>query len=125
VNLLAAVTENAETFVTSVADSFKSDVTIRFLQALQQEFGKKLHLVMDNATYFTSKKVSNFIENSKLKVTYLPTGSPDMNPVEKVWRQFKQALGNRYFGSLEELRPAVWSALQSVNVPNIRDCLCP
>ncbi len=124
-NLLAAVTENAETFVTSVADSFKSDVTIRFLQALQQEFGKKLHLVMDNATYFTSKKVSNFIENSKLKVTYLPTGSPDMNPVEKVWRQFKQALGNRYFGSLEELRPAVWSALQSVNVPNIRDCLCP
>ena len=124
-NLLGAVTENAETYVTSVADSFKSDVTIQFLQALQHEFGEKIHLVMDNATYFTSQKVTDFIDDSAMKVTYLPTGSPDMNPVEEIWRQFKQSLGNRYFGSLEELRPAIWAAFRSVNAPDIRDYLCP
>lgn len=125
VNLLGAVTEHAESFVASVADSFTSEVTIRFLKALQQEFGEKLHLVMDNATYFTSQKVTDFIDNSALKVTYLPAGSPDMNPMEEVWRQFKQSLGNRYFGSLDELRPAIWSALRSVSVPDICDYLCP
>jgi transposase len=79
--LLGALSENGEMFFTSVSDSSTSDVTIRFLQALQTEFGECVHVLLDNATYFVSNKVTDFVEDSSLRVTYLPTGSPDMNPV--------------------------------------------
>ena len=115
--MLGALSENGETFFTSVADSFTSDVTIRFLKALQAEFGESVHVVLDNATYFASNKVAEFVEDSSLKVTYLPTGSPDMNPVEECWRQFSQFLGNRFFGEVAELRSAVWPALESISPP--------
>jgi hypothetical protein len=74
VKLLGALSENGETFFAPVADSFTSDVTIRFLKALQAQFGEFVHIVLDNATYFTSNKVADFVEDSSLKVTYLPTG---------------------------------------------------
>ena len=123
VKLLGALTESGETFVTEVADSFTSEVTIRFLRALQAEFGEHLHIVLDNATYFTSNRVADFVEETAIRVTYLPTGSPDMNPVEECWRQFKRRLGNRYFDSIEELRPAVQTALDTISPPNIYDYL--
>lgn len=125
IKLLGGVTEAGEAFVTPVADSFNSDVTIRFLRALQTRFGEHIHVILDNATYFTSRKVTEFVENSAIKVTYLPTGSPDMNPMEECWRQVKRALGNRFFQSIEELRPAVWSAVSDLSPPNIYDYLCP
>jgi transposase len=108
-----------------VADSFTSDVTIRFLKALQAKFSEYVHVILDNATYFASNKVAEFVEDSSVKVTYLPTGSPDMNPVEECWRQFSQLLGNRFFGDIDELRSAVWPALDSISPPNIYGYLCP
>lgn len=125
VNLLGALSEAGETFFTPVADSFTSDVTIRFLKALQDEFGEFIHVILDNATYFSSNKVAEFVAESAIELTFLPTGSPDMNPVEECWRQFSRALGNRFFDSLAELRTAVWPALESISVPNIYDYLCP
>lgn len=119
------MTEDGETFFTEVADSFTSDVTVRFLRALQAEFGDHLHVVLDNATYFASNQVAEFVENSALKLSFLPTGSPDMNPVEECWRQFKRALGNRFFATIDELRPAVWDAIERINPPGLIDYLCP
>jgi transposase len=125
VKLLGAVTEDGETFFTEVADSFTSDVTVRFLRALQAEFGEHLHVVLDNARYFASNQVEDFVEDTAIQLTFLPTGSPDMNPVEECWRQFKRALGNHYFGDLTELRSAVWDAIETINAPEIIDYLCP
>ena len=125
VKLFGAVTDDRETFFTEVTDNFTSDVSLQFLRALQTEFGEKLHVILDNAAYFTANKVTDFIEDSELKVTYLPPGSPDMNPVEECWRQFKRRLGNRYFESMEDLRTQIWPVLRSINVPQITDYLCP
>jgi len=123
VRLLGGIAENGETFFTEVADSFNSDVTIRLLQALQHKFGEKIHVILDNATYFTSNKVAEFVDDSAIKVTHLPTGSPDMNPVEECWRQLKMRLGNRFFGSVDELRPAIRHVLNDLNPPKIYDYL--
>ena len=123
--LLGAVTDGGETFFAEVTDSFTSAVTIRFLKALQEEFGDHLHVVLDNAQYFASQQVQQFIEDSTLKVSYLPKGSPGMNPVEECWHQFKHRLGNCFFESLDELRPAVWSALDTITPPQISAYLCP
>lgn len=80
-------------FFTELSDRFSRDGTIHFLQALQDEFGENL---LDNAPSFPSDQGKAFIEDSKLKVTFVPTGSPDSNPVEECWRQLKRSIGKLF-----------------------------
>ena len=51
-NLLGALTEHGQTTFFQSEGNFNSEVTIHFLRALQEEFGKELILVLDNAPYF-------------------------------------------------------------------------
>jgi len=87
---------NANFFATEVVARFVSDETIRSLRALQNELGEKIHVLLDNASYYKSQQVRDFLTETQLKVTYFPGGSPDLNPVEECWRQLKRFLGNRF-----------------------------
>jgi len=77
VKLLWTVSDEQEFFATEVVDRFTSDVMIRFLRALQDEFGEKIHVLLDNASYFKSQQVHDFLEETQIEVTYFPRGSPD------------------------------------------------
>ena len=110
VNLLGAVTEYGETTVLGCGRSFIGEVTIRFLEHLQTEFGEKLVVLLDQAMYFTPRAVKDFAADEPIELVYFPTGSPDLNPTEEYWRQLKLTLGNRYFGSCGEIRSAVRTA---------------
>lgn len=48
-----------------------------------------------------------------------------MKPVEECWRQLKQRLGIRFFGSVETLRPAIQRVLDDPNPPDILGYLFP
>lgn len=74
--------------------------------ALQTEFGEKLCVVLDNATYFWANKGQEYVEDTPLKLCYLPWGSPELNPAEECWRLLNQDLGNQLFHELDELRDA-------------------
>jgi len=78
---------------------------------------------LENASYFKFQHVREFVEETRIEVTYFPRGSPDLNPVEECWRQLKRSLGNRFFGSIDELRPAVTTALRQINPSQITDYL--
>lgn len=110
-NLLGAVTEYGDTTVLESGGSFTGEVTIRFLEHLQAEFGEKLVVLLDQATYFTAEE--------PIELVYFPTGSPDLNPTEEYWKRLKQALGNCYFGTLSEIRTAIWSALETIDPPGV------
>jgi transposase len=125
VNLLGAVTEYGETTVLESGGSFTGEVTIRFLEHLQAEFGEKLVVLLDQATYFTARAVKDFAADEPIELVYFPTGSPDLNPTEEYWKRLKQALGNRYFGTLDEIRSAVWSALDTIDPPGVYQYLSP
>jgi hypothetical protein len=122
--LLGAVSDSSETFLLPCAENFNSDTTIRLLNTLQTEFGEKICVVLDNASYFTANAVQEFVEDTPIKLCYLPRGSPELNPVEECWRQLDQELGNRLFDTLNELRDAALSTLNRINVPDIFIYLC-
>ena len=92
INLLGAVTEKGETTVLGCGGSFTGEVTIRFLEHLQAQFGEKLVVLLDKATYFTAAAVKNFVADEPIELVYFPTGSPDLNPTEEYWRRLKQGL---------------------------------
>ena len=87
----------------------------QFLLELNLEKDKKVALVIDNAPWH--KKAKRLIESEdpqysdirdKVAIITLPPYSPDLNPIEQVWRKTRREVThNRYFKSVEELSSAV------------------
>jgi len=51
-----------------------------------------------------------------LKLVYLPTYSPELNLIERVWRFFKKkVLYNKYYKNVEEFRNATIKFFQHVD----------
>ena len=125
IKLLGAVSDSGETFFLPCEENFNSDTTIRLLDALQTKFGEKICVVLDNASYFTSNAVHEFVEETPIELCHLPRGSPELNPAEECWHQLNQALGNRLFDTLDELRGAALTALNGINPPNFFTYLWP
>ncbi len=58
INILRAVTDTGERVVALTPDTFSAVVSRHFLRVLQQQFGKKLAIVVDNTLYFIVKALT-------------------------------------------------------------------
>jgi putative transposase len=47
---------------------------------------------MDNASFHPKKKLRNLARRHGLNLLFLPTYSPDYNPIEKDWANMKRAM---------------------------------
>ena len=47
-------------------------------------------LILDNASFHKSKATLELVEKAGHKVLFLPAYSPDLNPIEKFWANFKR-----------------------------------
>jgi len=66
-----------------------------------------LTIILDNAKYHYSKEVKKFLQGSKIKLVFLPTYSPNLNLIERLWKFFKKTvLYNQYYEDLKEFRKA-------------------
>ena len=59
-------------------------------------------VVMDNAAFHKSEKTKELIENHGHEIEFLPSYSPDLNPIEQKWAQAK-AIRRRENCNLENL----------------------
>ena len=62
-------------------------------------------MIMDNTPWH--KKAKRFI-NDQVVFVYLPPYSPDINPIEQVWRVTRrEAKYNRFFADIKEVEKAL------------------
>jgi len=82
-------------------DSTNSTTFLKYLKYLVSRYkGRKVYLVIDNGPSHKSISIKNYLEknNDKIELVRLPTYSPILNPIEKVWKLLKQKnMHNRYF----------------------------
>lgn len=68
-------------------------------------------IIMDNAAFHKSSKTKEIIEESGCFLKFLPTYSPDLNPVEHCWHSIKSALKPLIQEPYENLHQLVDNAL--------------
>ena len=78
-------------------------------------------VVVDNASYHHAKVIQPWLWEHRhcLRLDFLPPYSPDLNPVERVWKLTRRlCTHNRYFPELEDLIGAVTEQFESWQRPN-------
>lgn len=101
---------NAETFETTVIASelnVNADSTIALFQTLEKIYpcASVIHVILDNARYHFSAPVLEYAENSRIKLVFLPSYSPELNLIERLWRVFKKnVLYNKYYENFKAFK---------------------
>jgi len=78
------------------------------IEEMPDYWGEKVGLVFDNSS--VHKSVSSTL-SGKLSFKFLPTYSPELNPVERLFEELRRRIANRVFGSLSELESAILEAI--------------
>jgi DDE superfamily endonuclease/Winged helix-turn helix len=101
-------------FYQGIDGKFNGQSYIAFLSWVLTQTTAPLFLVQDGAPYHRAAPVKAFVaqQGARLRVTQLPSYSPDYNPIEFLWRATKrQATHNRYFPEFAALVGSVEEAL--------------
>ena len=78
--------------------------------------GRRVVVITDNAKYHHARLHKDWRERhaADFALDYLPPYSPELNPIERVWKLTRRrCLHNRYFPNLEEVIAAVESEFAS------------
>lgn len=95
--------ENAETIITS-SESINADPTIELFKKVESNYptAKNITIICDNARYYRSRLVSEYLEESKIKLEFLPPYAPNLNLIERLWRfMHKKVTYNKYYESYD------------------------
>jgi len=82
----------SQLFAPTTYDRVDSDMVIAVFDEFIEQITKKTVIVVDNASFHTSKKFKAKIEewNQKdVEIFYLPPYSPELNPIEILWKFMK------------------------------------
>jgi len=74
---------------------------------------------IDNCPIHKVDEVTEAIESAGASVQFLPTYSPDMNPIENFWSKVKSILRSIKARTLEELLDALEKAFASITLQDI------
>jgi transposase len=95
-----------------------------YLEELSKYYaGKKIILIMDQARWHKSKGLE---VPKNIEIEDLPAYSPELNPVERLWKWLKEkTIHNRIFGKIEEVMDAVAEELNQLTKEKIMTlCRC-
>jgi len=92
------------------ASKVNGDTIIEFLQQIRAQYStsKTIHLVLDGAGYHKAKEVIKEAENLNITLHTLPPYSPNLNPIERLWKVMNtHARNNQYFATTQEFRQKI------------------
>jgi len=105
-NVISAISPSNRLLFSVRRNSIKSKDVKDFLKQLMNTHkGRKIVVVLDNASSHHSKQIKDFEKASEnLKLYFLPAYSPEWNPDEKVWNHLKSVeLAGHNAKNLDEL----------------------
>jgi transposase len=123
VALFGAVNLHDGQLVTQFSSKFDAITFQEFLKRLlrHRPLNRRIVLILDNARYHHATLLQPMLAGKRhiLSLSFLPPYSPELNPVERVWKLARRlCTHNQYFPQLSDLIMAVTQQLERWNRPN-------
>lgn len=120
-NVLGAVETRDHDFVSiRTTGSVNADTVCELVDKIDAFYpGEKVTLVIDNARYQRNKKVFAAAQGCGIELLFLPSYSPNLNLIERVWRLVKaKCLRNRYFEDFAMFMTTIDEFIDSLSAEN-------
>ncbi len=121
VNLISAISPREHLRFMTIDGRFTSDHFITFLKRLIHNAERPVFVITDRHPVHRSARVRKFVESTDgaLRIFFLPSYSPELNPDELVWNHVKNhRVGRSPIKDPNDLKTRVTSALRSLqNLP--------
>lgn len=94
---------------------------LKQLKKVSAKAGRRAVVILDNARYHHAKlhKEWRELNTGKFALDFLPAYSPELNPIERVWKLTRRKrLHNRHFATLEILIEEVEEQFDAWSSPN-------
>lgn len=110
-------------FIRAMCERFDPVTFERFLKKplRHRSRGKRMVVVLDNARYHHAVLLKSLLWKHRrvLSLLFLPPYSPQLAPIERVWKLARRmATHNRFFPTLDELVAAVGKCFDRRRQPN-------
>lgn len=109
VNINGAVHIEALDTVVRFDEMVNAQSTIELLKSIEARhpMANKIYLFCDNARYYRSRLVQEYLQCSKIVLIFLPPYCPNLNLIERLWKYFrKEVLYNRYYEHFADFKAA-------------------
>ncbi|KXB02371.1 hypothetical protein AKJ43_01920 [candidate division MSBL1 archaeon SCGC-AAA261D19] len=101
---------NGKSVVDFKGNSKKESVCEFFEKVRRKNPGEKIVMILDNFPSHKSKYVEEKAEKLGIKLILLPPYSPDLNPLEQIWKSLKRAISPIFVKTKEEFLDAIRTA---------------
>ena len=101
---------NGNSILTYRDHSTKEDVIAALELFMRANPGKRLVIILDNFSSHRAKLVQEFALNNKICLVYLPPYSPDLNPIEQIWRAIKREISETFILNFSHLTSIISEA---------------
>ena len=92
--------------------SKKEDVC-EFLQSIRRKNpGADLVIILDNFRSHHANKTKEFAEQNGITLVFLPPYSPDLNPIEFIWKSIRRIISRTFIRDLDHLKEIILDAFK-------------
>lgn len=106
-NISGAVDIETLDTVINFPEKVNAATTIETFKKIEAAYPKSnsINIILDNAASHKAKIVEEYLEKSKINLVYLPPYSPNLNPIERLWRMLRdEVLSNTFYESYGDFK---------------------
>ena len=91
-------------------DTIDADNMINFLKYLEDTSeASELHIISDNGCANKNKAIEDYLKTSKCVIHYLPAYSPNLNPIERLWKIMRERKTyNKCYDTFADFKQAIY-----------------
>jgi transposase len=131
VNLFGSINLNDMSVTIDQYQTINSASLEKHFAKLQSKYNDKkiINLILDRGAYNISKATAEAAKKHNIKIIHLPAYSPNLNPIERLWKVMNEHVrNNRFFASPKQFRDAIinffnhkWKIIKNLLRPRIND----
>jgi transposase len=116
-NVLGAFNAITHELITVKNDAYvNADTVMELIKTVSSHYeGQKITMAMDNARYQRCTAVMECAREYNIELLFLPTYSPNLNLIERLWKFVKKnVLNNRYYSDFASFKKGIDDCLENL-----------
>jgi transposase len=93
-------------------------IAIKLFQELEDKnrSAENIYVIADNARYYKSTLVREYLKNSRIRLILLPPYAPNLNLIERVWKFSKdKVIKGDFYEKFHQFRQAVQNSFKDMD----------